>query len=239
MVGWLSYHVQLGDLPTWLAAIGGLVAATFAFGQLKALRTQNANQQRELDQQTEELAEVKERQRKQAELLDLDIRERRSSQARGIVIARVVDQWSPPGGAVENGYAAILRVTNRSHGAVSNLDAFFAFGTEVPQRALYSTAPPAFQEVGPGWQVKIPTSVGSVPVKMLDVDQTLDLIGPVRDKPQAEATVGELRFTDSDGRHWHVDHVGKLREVDTEETTLRTQVDETATPDTDHNGDAP
>jgi hypothetical protein len=219
MAGWLSYHVQLGDLPTWLAAIGGLVAATFAFGQLKALRTQNANQQRDLDQQAEELAEVKERQRKQAELLDLDIRERRSSQAKGIVVTRVVDEWSPPGGAVENGYAAILRVTNRSHGTISNLDAFFAFGTEVPQRALYSAPPRELHKVAGGWTMREPANVGSVPVTVLDVDQTVDLIGPVRDRPQAEATLGEVRFTDADGRYWRVDHVGKLGEVGTEEPT--------------------
>jgi hypothetical protein len=35
---WLSQHVHLGDLPTWLAAVGALIAARFALGQLRTMR---------------------------------------------------------------------------------------------------------------------------------------------------------------------------------------------------------
>jgi hypothetical protein len=104
-VSWLSHHVQLGDLPTWVAALGAIVAAVFAFGQLRALRTQNRLQQRELDHQAVDLTQFRETQRKQTELLDLEIRDRRAAQSRQVVVQRFVERWSEPGGPPQNGYA--------------------------------------------------------------------------------------------------------------------------------------
>lgn len=109
---WLSQHI--GGLPTWLAAIGAIVAARFAFGQLKALRVQNELQQRDLDNQASEIARVEEAQRKQLELLDLEIRDRRAAQARLVEVRRYVDPWEEPGNSVVNGFALIITVTNNS-----------------------------------------------------------------------------------------------------------------------------
>jgi hypothetical protein len=213
MAGWLSYHIHLGDLPTWLAAIGALIAAAFALGQLKELRKQNATQQRELDSQAEELAQVRETQRKQTELLDLEIRDRRAGQARQIEVQRFVDPWADPGSSVINGYALYIRLTNNSHSAISDIDAFFSYGNDTPSRGLYSLSVP-----------RTPAEVrarrkqhGPVPVARLDPGRTVSMIGPTYDNIKANDTRGEVRFTDAEGRRWQVDHVGKLSEVDTEQ----------------------
>jgi hypothetical protein len=189
-VDWLSQHVHLGDLPTWLAAVGAAIAAVFAFGQLKALRAQNRHQQDQLD-------EVRATQRKQAELLDLDIRERRSGQARGVNVRRDVRPWQDPGSSVRKSYAQFLSVANNSRGSISDLDAFFWSDGEQPRRAMFS----------------VDTKYGHIPVERLDVGQAIEIVGPMLDQAGAERTMGYVSFTDSDGRGWKVDHAGLLTEV--------------------------
>jgi hypothetical protein len=213
-VSWLSQHVHLGDLPTSLAAIGAIIAAAFAFGQLRALRIQNRLQQRELDGQTKDIARVEETQRKQTELLDLEIRERRSAQARQVEIQRFVRRWSDPGSGVENGYALFVRVTNNSHGAISNLDALFACGDETPRRGIYSqTAIQNNPAQSSKSRLMVPRTPGPAPVERLDPGYTVNLVGPTYDKQTANATRGEFLFTDSDGRRWTTSHTGQLTEV--------------------------
>ena len=217
-MGWLSQHVHLGDLPTWLAAIGAAIAAWFAFGQLRALRAQNRLQQHQLDATAKDVAQVEATQRKQAELLDLDIRERRAAQARLIKIRRPVLPWQDPGSGVQNGYTQVLRVTNNSHGSISNLDACFAPDGETPHRAIYS-AVPEITERAPGWWAPGNEELGHVPADRLDIDQTIDLIGPTYDQQNAERTHGHLLFTDSDGRRWKINHTGQLSEIDPNQST--------------------
>jgi hypothetical protein len=205
-VHWLSYHVQLGDLPTWLAAIGAGIAAWFAFGQLRALRNQNRIQQQELDQQAHDLARVEETQRKQTELLDLEIRDRRAAQARLITVDRFVERWNEPDSTIQDGYALYLRVTNNSPGAISNLDAFFAQPGEVPRRGLYSLTVART----PAEARRNRSQRGQVPVTRLDPGTIVSLIGPTYGHQAAHHTNGELRFIDSDGRRWKLDHTGRL-----------------------------
>jgi hypothetical protein len=219
---WLSQHVHLGDLPTWIAAIGALIAARYGFGQLRALRTQNQNQaktlelqQRQLDDQAKNVARVEETQRKQAELLDLDIRERRAAQARGVHTQRPVIPWKDPGSGVENGYAQVFRVTNQSHGSISIIEAFFGLDDSTPQRATYSAVPKSFENT-PGPHPSVLPGHGphgGVPVARLDAGQTIDLIGPTYSEDRAKRMRGYLLFTDSDGRRWKVDNAGLLAEV--------------------------
>lgn len=211
---WLSQHIHLGDLPTWLTAIGAFTAAGFAFGQLRTLRAQNQLQQKQIDSQAKELARVERTQRKQTELLDLEIRDRRSAQARLVRVRRVVLPWQNPGSGVENGFAQVLRVTNSSQGPISDLDAFFAMENNSPQRALYSSDPDVTARPR-GWAAEVKPGqrdLGFVPIARLDVDQTIDLIGPVYSEDKATETRNELLFTDSEGRRWRVDHSGQLTE---------------------------
>jgi hypothetical protein len=212
-VSWLSQHVHLGDLPTSLAAIGAIIAAVFAFGQLKALRAQNRIQQRELNSQAKDIARVEETQRKQAELLDLEIRDRRSAQARQVEVQRFVGRWSDPGSGVDNGYALFVRVTNNSHGAISNLDALFACGDETPRRGVYSQTAVLNNPAQTSRGRFIPGARGPAPVERLDPGYTVSLVGPTYDRQKADATRGEFLFTDSDGRRWMSGYTGQLTEV--------------------------
>lgn len=207
-MSWLSQHVHLGDLPTWVAALGALVAAGFAFGQLRALRAQNLLQQRELDSQAEDLAQVRETQRKQTELLDLEIRDRRAAQARQVVVQRFVERSREPGSLISNGYALFLKVINNSHGTISNIDGFFAQGQSDPLRGLYSVVGPLSGEIE-----SVRHQDGPIPVARLDSTRSVVLVGPVGDQGAATATRGEVMFTDSDGRRWKIDHSGQLEEV--------------------------
>lgn len=208
-MAWLSQHVHLGDLPTWVAAIAAIIAGYFGFGQLKALRTQNQNQQRELDRQDEDIEQVKQTQRKQMELLDLEIRDRRAAQARQIVIQRIVEPWKEPGSVIVNGFALFIKVTNNSHGAISDIDGYFTFNDMSPERGTYSLREPRTNAE----LVAARKKHGPVPAERLDPGSTLRIVGPTYDELKANGTRGELLFTDSDGRRWKSSHTGQLSEI--------------------------
>jgi hypothetical protein len=206
-------NIDFGDLPTWLAAIGAFIAAVFAFGQLKALRRQNRLQQSQLNSQAADLDRLRETQRKQAELLDLDIRDRRASQARRVEVRQDVVPWQDPGSGVKNGFARILRVTNHSPGSINSVDGFFELPGYPKRRATFSAAPQVTQR---GTVQSVPgdrPEVDAVPITRLEPNETIDLIGPMHSEDNARDTHAELFFTDSDVRRWKIDHKGQLTEV--------------------------
>lgn len=214
---WLE-DVRFGDVPTWVAAVGAIVAAAFAFSQLRVLRRQNMLQQQQLDTQAAELARVEEAQRKQLELLTLEIRKYRSSQARQVEVRRLVLPWQVPRSGVEDGYAVVLRVANRSSGVISMLSSWFHLDGSTKRRGDYWARPEAMERPV-GWASQLEdrnADLGFIPVDRLDARETIDLIGPMYSRQDAERTAGELTFTDSEGVQWLFDGVGHLNEVEPE-----------------------
>lgn len=182
---WFSQHFHLGDVPTWFAAVGAWVAAAFAFGQLRAVR--------------QELSHVKQTQDQQLELLDLEIKDRRATQARQVVVQRDVGPSPLPGGAGQNGYAPVLIVDNHSTGTISDLRAWFEIDGGGRHEALHG---PTRDTMGPG------------PIERLDAHQATHLWGPTYSREIASTGRGELHFTDDSRRRWRIDHTGQLSELD-------------------------
>ena len=200
-VHWISDHIHLGDLPTWLAAIGAAVAAVFAFGQLKVLRGQ-------VEQQRLDLAKVEETQRKQAELLELEIRDRREAQARSVLIRTSGLTLAPEAGAAtERQLRKVCRVHNSSSGAIAEVNVMFMTGDTASPAAF------AYDDTPTGGMVTLPKKELSMPVERIDAGSTVMFLSIGRPEELAEATTYEVTFKDSRGRRWRVDAEGQLHDA--------------------------
>lgn len=176
---WLSQHFHLGDVPTWLAAVGATFAAFVTFRQLRALRTQ----------------------------LSLEIGDLRAAQARQIQIQRLILPWREASRTNVNGFALFIQVTNSSHSPINDIDACFTLDDLPSVPATFSMRGPR----SPGEVIVATVARGPVPVERLEPGHTLSIVGPTYDeRPKAEATRGELQFTDSDNRRWTRSHTGQL-----------------------------
>ncbi len=199
---WWSDHFHLGDVPTWLAAVGAGIAALFAFGQLRALRSQ-------VQMQRAELADVAEAQRRQMDVLELEIRDRRETQARQILISSNGKEFAYGAEAAsenERSFRKTCVVENASLGAISTVRVIFKTpeGEAVPENAR-----PVRREDGIFVQTR---ATAVLPIDRMDPDTAIKFSGPVDPETVVTSTTCEVRFRDAAGRRWLVDATGQLHE---------------------------
>jgi hypothetical protein len=216
----------MGDVPTWVGAVGTVfgvvaaaVAAYFVYGQLAELRGQSELQRRASEDQQRELADIRAVQEKQLELMNLEIFERRSSQARQIKVRRVVREW---GGDqdISNGYTLAVEVRNDSSAPVSNVMVKYPnqpnFDDGERSEYTYTMQTNWFDHLGgePPKSVEDLRRIrGAAPLKMLEQGRVSVFTAAPRQKSAARLLTGIVRFTDADQRHWHVDELGVLTEI--------------------------
>lgn len=215
----------MGDLPTWIGAAGtvlGVVAAAiaayFVYGQLSELREQARLQRKASKDHERELKDIREVQAKQLELINLEIGDRRSFQARQVKVGRSVTQWGANLG-VDQGFAYTLTITNESHAPISNVMAKYPnqpdFDDGMSAECWYQLvdgrlAPGAKRVVTGEWlkSVRFP-----VPAQLVEQGQAAMFASPTMGEEAVKLLTGLVRFTDAGQRHWHIDEVGVLTEI--------------------------
>ena len=163
--------------------------------------------------QRAELAEVSETQRRQAEVLELEIRDRREAQARAVVI-------NSPGVTFADGVRAssetgrlfrkVCIVENSSSGAISNVNVTF--------RTELITSAAALAYVVPAAERRIVTRLTekTIPVERIDPGTAIRFLSIVRSEDLARSTTYEVTFTDAAGRKWRVDPPVQLQSSPTD-----------------------
>jgi hypothetical protein len=110
--------------------------------------------------------------------------------------------WQDPGSGIHDGFSQVVRVINKSHGAISDIAVYFELDPSGRCPGVYRAAPDVTSRPA-GWaevsEVRA-RDLGVLPVDRLDADQIIDLIGPAYSEDKASVTRAEVRFTDDMGR---------------------------------------
>lgn len=215
----------MGDLPTWIGAVGtvlGVVAAAiaayFVYGQLSELREQARLQRKASEDHERELEDIREVQARQLELINLEIADRRSMQARLIKVERSVTQWGANLG-ITSGFTFALTIANESHAPISNVMVKYPnqpnFDDGVPAEHWYrlingGLAPRPGAAITGEWLKSIRATV---PAQLLEQGVAAMFTSPIMGEEAVKLLSGIARFTDAAQRHWHVDELGVLTEI--------------------------
>lgn len=195
--------VHWGDVPTWVAALGGTGAAAAALRQLALQRRQLANQQRAVEAQAE-------RNRKRDELVDRQLRdfdqraqiwERR--QAEKITIEFTPSERPPRDATISEGdqvFAAL--VVNDSDRPIREVTAGIVINNAKaqPASAHHRLIPSTYPNSG-GFGVGGTVQSGHCDLMMID-DRT-EFVFPYSTSTYAAVVL--VRFTDDAGLRWQVD----------------------------------
>lgn len=215
----------MGDLPTWVGAVGTVlgviaaaVAAYFVYGQLSELREQARLQRKASEDHERELEDIREVQAKQLELINLEIADRRSAQAQQVKVVRSVIKWGANLG-IDDGFVYALTISNESPAPISNVM------VKYPNQPNFDDGLPAEHwfrlgdaRLAPG--VKRVLSVElvkgarfPVPAQLLEQGQAAMFTSPAMGEDAVKLLTGIVRFTDAGQRHWHIDELGVLTEI--------------------------
>lgn len=217
-----AMSIHLGDLPTWIAALGGTGAAAAALRQLALQRRQLANQQQVIEAETE-------RNRKRDELVDRQLRdfdqrtqawERR--QAEKITVEFTPSTTPPRGVTLNEGdrvFAAL--VVNNSDRPIRDVTAAIVIGQAEaqPPSAYHRLIPSTYPSTG-GFGIS--ETIQDSHIGLMMIDDRTEFVFPYSTSTRAAVVL--VRFTDDAGLRWQVDPNLHLERVPSQHLTRPSEI---------------